>query len=64
MFLGNRALMDAQKLDLGRLEVVAQRLQGDGRTVVHVAQAARVIGLIAIADAIRPTSRAAWWATV
>jgi Cu2+-exporting ATPase len=59
VFLGNRALMDAQKLDLGRLEVEAQRLQGDGRTVVHVAQAARVIGLIAIADAIRPTSRAA-----
>ena len=59
VFLGNRALMDAQKLDLGRLEVEAQRLQEDGRTVVHVAQAARVIGLIAIADAIRPTSRAA-----
>jgi P-type Cu2+ transporter len=34
-------------------------LQADGRTVVHVAQAARVIGLIAIADAIRPTSKAA-----
>ena len=33
--------------------------QGDGRTVVHVSQAARVIGLIAIADAIRPTSKAA-----
>jgi len=59
VFLGNRALMDAQKLDLGRLEVEAKRLQGDGRTVVHVAQAARVIGLIAIADAIRPTSKAA-----
>jgi Cu2+-exporting ATPase len=59
VFLGNRALMDAQKLDLGRLEVEAKRLQGDGRTVVHVAQGARVIGLIAIADAIRPTSKAA-----
>jgi Cu2+-exporting ATPase len=59
VFLGNRAFMDTQKLDLGRLEVEAKRLQGDGRTVVHVAQAARVIGLIAIADAIRPTSKAA-----
>jgi len=51
--------MDTQKLALGTLEAEATRLQGDGRTVVHVAQAARVIGLIAIADAIRPTSKAA-----
>ena len=59
VFLGNRRLMDAQKLALGKLEAQATRLQGDGRTVVHVAQAGKVLGLIAIADAIRPTSRAA-----
>ena len=59
VFLGNRLLMDTQKLPLGSLEAPATRLQGEGRTVVHVAQAARVIGLIAIADAIRPTSKAA-----
>ena len=59
VFLGNRLLMDTQKLALGPLEAEAARLQGDGRTVVHVSQAARVIGLIAIADAIRPTSKAA-----
>ena len=59
VFLGNRLLMDTQKLALSPLEAEATRLQGDGRTVVHVAQAARVIGLIAIADAIRPTSKAA-----
>ncbi len=59
VFLGNRLLMDTQKLALGRLESEAARLQGDGRTVVHVAQAGRVIGIIAIADAIRPTSKAA-----
>ena len=59
VYLGNRLLMDTQKLALGPLEVQAKRLQGDGRTVVHVAQAGRAIGLIAIADAIRPTSKAA-----
>ena len=59
VFLGNRLLMDTQKLPLGSLETEAVRLQGDGRTVVHVSQAGRVIGLIAIADAIRPTSKAA-----
>jgi Cu2+-exporting ATPase len=59
VFLGNRLLMDTQKLALGPLEAEAARLQGDGRTVVHVAQNGRVVGLIAIADAIRPTSKAA-----
>ena len=58
-FLGNRLLMDSQKLALGPLEAEATRMQADGRTVVHVSLAGRVIGLIAIADAIRPTSKAA-----
>ena len=59
VFLGNRLLMDAQKLALGSLEADAARLQSDGRTVVHVAQNGRVIGLIAIADAVRPTAKSA-----
>jgi Cu2+-exporting ATPase len=58
VFLGNRRLMDVQKLDLGVLAADAQRLQGAGRTVVHVARAGKVIGLIAIADAPRPTAAA------
>ena len=58
VFLGNRRLMDTQKLDLGSLAADAQRLQGAGRTVVHVARAGKVMGLIAIADAPRPTAAA------
>ena len=41
------------------MEAAAARMQGEGRTVVHVSQNGRVIGLIAIADAVRPTSKAA-----
>ncbi len=59
VYLGNRLLMDTQNIALGRLEAEATRLQGKGRTVVHVAQAGAILGLIAIADAIRPTSKAA-----
>jgi Cu2+-exporting ATPase len=59
VFLGNRLLMDTQKIALGNLESEAARMQEDGRTVVHVALGGRIIGLIAIADAIRPTSKAA-----
>ena len=58
VFLGNRLLMDTQKFVLGNLEAAAVRLQSEGRTVVHVAQNGRVLGLIAIADAIRPTAKA------
>ena len=58
VFLGNRKLMDAQNLDLGPLETAASRLQSEGRTVVHVAQNGKVLGLIAIADAVRPTAKA------
>jgi Cu2+-exporting ATPase len=41
------------------LEAEATRLQGDGRTVVHVSQAGQILGLIAIADAIRPSAKVA-----
>src|SRR5262245_21153295 len=58
VFLGNRRLMETQGLDLGQLEAVASRLQGAGRTVVQVACAGKVIGLIAIADAPRPRAKA------
>jgi Cu2+-exporting ATPase len=59
VFLGNRLLMDTQKLVLGPLEIEAARLQGEGRTVVHVAENGQILGLIAIADAVRPTAKAA-----
>ena len=59
VFLGNRKLMDAQHLELGSLEAAATRLQSEGRTVVHVAQNGKVLGLIAIADAVRPSAKAA-----
>ncbi len=56
VFLGNRRLMDEQKIALGELEPEARRLQGGGRTVVHVARDGNLVGLIAIADALRPSS--------
>ena len=58
VLLGNRKLMEAERIDLAELASEAARLQGGGRTVVHVARGGRLIGLIAIADAVRPTSKA------
>lgn len=54
--LGNRLLMSENKIDLGALAAKSDELQGAGRTVVHLALAGKLIGLIAIADAVRPTA--------
>ncbi|OYY50996.1 MAG: copper-translocating P-type ATPase [Polaromonas sp. 39-63-203] len=61
VLLGNRKLMQAQNVSTESMAVLAAdaaRLEGGGRTVVHVARAGKLIGLIAIADAVRPTSKA------
>ncbi|WP_353682694.1 heavy metal translocating P-type ATPase [Mesorhizobium sp.] len=58
VFLGNRRLMDEQGIDLQALGETAEALKGDGRTVVHVARSGNLLGLVAIADAPRPTASA------
>lgn len=58
VLLGNRRLMDEQKIELGALAKEADRLKGAGRTVVHVARKGQILGLVAIADAPRPSARA------
>ena len=54
--LGNKRLMTENKIDLGKLGAKSAELQGAGRTVVHLAVGGKLLGLIAIADAVRPTS--------
>jgi len=56
--VGNSKLIVARKIDWSGLKTDSERLQGAGRTVVHVARGKKLIGLIAIADAVRPTSKA------
>ena len=58
VLVGNRRVIDESGFSLGALDPEAKRLSGAGRTVVHVASDGQVIGLIAIADAVRPTSQA------
>jgi Cu2+-exporting ATPase len=61
VLLGNRKLMQSESVStesMAALAADATRLEGGGRTVVFVARAGQLIGLIAIADAVRPTSKA------
>ncbi len=57
--LGNKRLMTENNIDLGALGAKSEDLQGAGRTVVHLAVGGKLVGLIAIADAVRPTAVAA-----
>ena len=59
VMLGNRLLMNDSGVAMNGLDAEAARLQSGGRTVVHVGLDDTVIGLIAIADAIRPSSLSA-----
>jgi Cu2+-exporting ATPase len=57
--VGNARLMEREEVRLGVLDVRRAELAGEGRTVVWVAVDGRAAGLLAIADAPRPTSREA-----
>jgi Cu2+-exporting ATPase len=58
VFLGNRRLMEEERIDFAGLAEKAEALKGAGRTVVHVARSGRLLGLVAIADAPRPSAKA------
>ncbi|NOT10037.1 MAG: copper-translocating P-type ATPase [Gemmatimonadales bacterium] len=54
---GNRRLMRDNGVELGELEARGEALQGAGRTLVYSAVDGHAAGLIAVADALRPTAK-------
>jgi Cu+-exporting ATPase len=58
VLLGNRTMMDARGIDVTRVVADAERLAGQGKTVVYLAFAGRLIGLIAAADSLKPDAAA------
>jgi Cu+-exporting ATPase len=56
---GNRKLMDEQGIDLTKLEAAADRLAGEGKTPMYVAINGSLTGIVAVADVVKPSSRAA-----
>jgi Cu2+-exporting ATPase len=58
VLIGNRRLMDREGIALNGLGVRAAEMASAGRTVVHVAVDEEAAGLIAIADAVRPSAKA------
>jgi P-type Cu+ transporter len=57
--VGNEAFMHDFGVDVASYGVDASRLSAEGKTAVYVALESRMAGLIAVADPVRPSSRAA-----
>jgi P-type Cu+ transporter len=54
--LGNRALLDDHRIDLGELGEKAEKLRADGQTVMFVAVDDRPAGFLGVADPIKSTT--------
>lgn len=59
VLIGNRALFSDNKASLGAFEGKARELERQGKTVVFVSDAKKVIGIIAIADTLRGNAKEA-----
>ncbi|MCA1334939.1 MULTISPECIES: heavy metal translocating P-type ATPase [Rhodobacterales] len=57
--LGNRALMEALKIDAASAEDSADALRADGKTAMYVAVDGTLVGLVAVADPIKETTEGA-----
>jgi Cu2+-exporting ATPase len=57
--VGNEAFLRENGLDVTPLEAAARRFSDDGASLIFVAHAGMLLGVLGIKDAIHPTSRAA-----
>ena len=58
-FAGNPRMMDENGVDMGGFREQGESLSEQGKTPLYFADEAHVIGVVAVADTVKPTSRAA-----
>ena len=58
VLVGNRAFMESRGIDVSALAARATDFTGDGKTIVYVALALRPLGVIAVADVLKPEAAA------
>jgi Cu+-exporting ATPase len=59
LLVGNRKLIQDEDVPFGKLDEVAERLANEGKTPMFVAVNGRGAGIIAVADTLKPHSKAA-----
>jgi Cu+-exporting ATPase len=58
-FFGNRKLMDTLRLPVDKLEAQLKQLESNGKTAMILATKKKVIGIVAVADTVKATSKEA-----
>lgn len=58
-YLGNLRLVEEQNIDIKNFEETAAKFADEGKTPLYFADEKEVLGIIAVADVVKPTSRAA-----
>lgn len=56
LLLGNKKIMDDQKITLENLSAVSDQLAEQGKTPMYIAKDGKIAGIIAVADTIKPNS--------
>lgn len=56
IIIGNRLVMNENKISLSKTNKKIEELENDGKTTMIVAQSGKVIGIIAVADAVKDDS--------
>jgi Cu+-exporting ATPase len=59
ILIGNRKLMDERNILLAELEAASDRLAGEGKTPMFAALGGTAAGIVAVADVLKPSSKAA-----
>ncbi len=57
VFLGNRRLMEKEKIDFSKYQSELERLENEGKTVMTLAVDGALTGLIAVADTVKETAK-------
>lgn len=59
LLLGNRKMMDQNSISLNTLEAESDRLAEEGKTPMYIAMNGQLFGIIAVADVVKASSKAA-----
>jgi len=59
ILIGNRKFMDERNIPLTELELVPDRLADEGKTPMYVALNGKAMGVVAVADVLKPSSKEA-----
>jgi len=58
-FMGNMKMMTDHQISLDNFESLSEKLSGEGKTPLFVGDENRVLGIVAVADTVKPDSRQA-----